>query len=95
MCAAYAKPASDLYLGEEFHWNAIQLVSCRTVSAPLRDFGWDHARIVDVVEQLLVSGKLKTDGVIQPIVPFDRAAEAYQESLEHPVGTVKLGVRVS
>jgi threonine dehydrogenase-like Zn-dependent dehydrogenase len=91
--AAYAGGAADLFLGQEFHWNAIQLVSCRTVSEPLRDYGWDHKRIVDVAEALLRSGQLRTEGIVQPIVPFAESAEAYRHIDEHPETCVKLGVR--
>jgi threonine dehydrogenase-like Zn-dependent dehydrogenase len=91
--AAYARGAEALRLGEEFHWNAINLISCRTVSVPLRDYGWDHARIVDLAESLLHAGAVRTDGVVQPIVPFEDAARAYREIDEHPERSVKLGIR--
>jgi threonine dehydrogenase-like Zn-dependent dehydrogenase len=91
--ADVAGPASGLNLGDEFHWNAIHLVSCRTVSQPLRDYGWDHARIVRLAEQLLVDGKVRTEGIIQPIVPFSEVQAAYQEIEARPDTSVKLGVR--
>jgi len=91
--AAYAGGAADLYLGLEFHWNAIHLVSCRTVSLPLRDYGWDHGRIVHLAEHLLRTGRLKTEGIVQPIVPFEESAAAYRQIDEHPETCVKLGVR--
>lgn len=91
--AAFAGGAAELYLGLEFHWNAIHLVSCRTVSLPLRDYGWDHQRIVRLAEQLLCSGRLRTDGIIQPTVPFEESAAAYRQIDEHPETCVKLGVR--
>src|SRR5687767_4550757 len=91
--AAYGSGASGLNLGDEFHWNAIDLVSCRTVSLPLRDYGWDHARILTLAETLLRTGRLKCDGIVQPIVPFEESAEAYRMIDEHPESCVKLGVR--
>ena len=93
--AYYGGMAADLRLGREFHFNAIQLVSCRTVSAPLRDYGWDHARVVQLAEELLRTGRIQTDGIIQPSVPFDDVAEAYREIDEHPERSVKLGVQFS
>jgi threonine dehydrogenase-like Zn-dependent dehydrogenase len=91
--AAYAGGAEQLRLGAEFHWNAIQLVSCRTVSLPLRDYGWDRARIEDLAEELLRRGRVSCDGVVQPIVPFEESAEAYRQIDEHPETCIKLGVR--
>ena len=70
-------------------------MSCRTVSAPLRDYGWDHARVVQLAEELLRTGRIQTDGIIQPSVPFDDVAEAYREIDEHPERSVKLGVQFS
>ena len=91
--AAYAGGADALRLGEEFHWNAIHLVSCRTVSLPLRDYGWDRARIVDLAEDLVRTGRVRHEGIVQPVVPFEESAEAYREIDEHPEACVKLGVR--
>jgi threonine dehydrogenase-like Zn-dependent dehydrogenase len=93
--ATYAGGAEHLRLGAEFHWNAIHLVSCRTVSLPLRDYGWDRERIVDLAEELIRTGRVRTDGIVQPIVSFDEAAEAYRMIDEHPEQCIKLGVRFS
>ena len=93
--AAYGSGASDLNLGDEFHWNAIDLVSCRTVSLPLRDYGWDHERILRLAETLLRSGRLKHEGVLDPIVPFEDAAEAYRRIDADASWATKLGVRFS
>lgn len=92
--AAYGRGGAEhLHLGDEFHWNAIHLISCRTVSLPLRDYGWDHTRIVDLAETLLRTGELRHEGIVHPIVPFDEAANAYRMIDEHPEHCVKLGVR--
>jgi threonine dehydrogenase-like Zn-dependent dehydrogenase len=88
-----AGPAAGLRLGDEFHWNAINLISCRTVSQPLRDYGWDHARIVRLGERLLLDGKIRVDGIVQPVVPFAEVQAAYQEIETRPDTSVKLGVR--
>lgn len=91
--AAYGSGASGLNLGDEFHWNAIDLVSCRTVSLPLRDYGWDHARILTLAETLLRTGRLKHEGVVDPIVPFEESAEAYRRIDADAAWSTKLGVR--
>jgi threonine dehydrogenase-like Zn-dependent dehydrogenase len=91
--AAYAGGAEALHLGDEFHWNAIHLVSCRTVSLPLRDYGWDHQRVETLAEDLLRTGRVRYEGIVQPIVPFAEAAEAYRAIDEQPQSCLKLGVR--
>lgn len=90
----YGGDAAGLRLGEEFHVNALQLVSARSESLPLRDApGWSLQRLVEVALGWLVSGRLRTEGIISPIVPFDAAAEAYREIDEHPERSIKLGIR--
>jgi len=91
--AAYGTGAAHLNLGDEFHWNAINLISCRTVSLPLRDYGWDHGRILELAETLMRTRKLRHQGVIDPIIPFDESPAAYRMIDEDPAGSVKLGVR--
>ena len=41
----------------------------------------------------LVSGRVSTEGIITPIVPFADAAEAYRAIDEHPEDSIKLGIR--
>jgi threonine dehydrogenase-like Zn-dependent dehydrogenase len=91
--AAYAGGAAHLHLGDEFHWNAVTLVSCRTVSLPLRDYGWDHERTVDLAETLLRTGRVRHEGIVDPIVPFEEAPAAYRRIDADPSTSVKLGVR--
>ena len=91
--AAYGSGASGLNLGDEFHWNAIDLVSCRTVSLPLRDYGWDHERILHLAETLLREKKLRHEGVLDPIVPFSETPDAYRRIDADAASAIKLGVR--
>jgi threonine dehydrogenase-like Zn-dependent dehydrogenase len=91
--AAYGSGAAGFNLGDEFHWNAIDLVSCRTVSLPLRDYGWDHERIVGLAETLLRDGRLRYEGVLDPIVPFGETPDAYRRIDENAASAIKLGVR--
>jgi threonine dehydrogenase-like Zn-dependent dehydrogenase len=83
----------QLYLGQEFHRNATNLVSCRSASEPFRDFGWGSARAQRLAERLIAAGQVHTDGVIQPVVPFEESADAYRQIDEHPETCIKLGVR--
>ncbi|MBI3972063.1 MAG: zinc-binding alcohol dehydrogenase [Chloroflexi bacterium] len=91
--ATYPGGADQLFLGQEFHRNATRLISCRTASEPHEDFTWSAARVQRLAEDFLRTARLRVDGIIQPIVPFDEAAEAYRSIDEHPEGCVKLGVR--
>jgi threonine dehydrogenase-like Zn-dependent dehydrogenase len=89
----YGGDSAGLYLGEEFHINELQLVSARAGSLPLRDSpGWTYTRLVETALAWLVSGRLKVDGIITPIVPFEDAAAAYRAIDEHPEESVKLGI---
>jgi len=90
----YGREATGLLLGEEFHINRLQLVSVRSQSLPLRDApGWTLDRMVRLAIDWLVSGRLRTEGIIHPIVPFAESADAYRTIDEHPAGAIKLGIR--
>jgi threonine dehydrogenase-like Zn-dependent dehydrogenase len=90
----YPGGAPDLYLGEEFHLNRLQLVSCRSESQPLRDApGWTLERLVETALRWLASGRLRTDGLVTPIVPFEQALEVYRLMDEHPDQCIKVGIR--
>ncbi len=92
----YSGEALGLYLGEEFHHNRLQLISCRTESLPLRDApGWSLERMVRTALDWLASGRLRVDGMVHPIVPFDQADEAYRMIDQQPDSAIKLGVRFS
>ena len=41
----------------------------------------------------LASGRIRTEGIIDPIVPFDQSAEAYRAIDERPAESIKLGIR--
>lgn len=90
----YGREATGLHLGEEFHINQVQVVSARAESLPLRDApGWTLGRLVEVTMGWLASGRLRTDGIITPIVPFAESVAAYRAIDEHPEQSIKLGIR--
>jgi threonine dehydrogenase-like Zn-dependent dehydrogenase len=92
----YGRDAAGLHLGEEFHINRLKLVSARAESLPLRDApAWNLARLVDVALGWLASGRLRTDGIVWPVVPFADAVEAYRAIDEHPERSIKLVIRFS
>ena len=41
---------------------------------------------------MLADGKFKTDEALDPVVPFDQAADAWRQVDESPQDSVKLGV---
>jgi len=85
--------APELRLGEEFHINRLTLVSARAESLPLRDHpAWDLARLVDVSLRWLANGRVRTEGIVTPVVPFADAVDAYREIDEHPERSIKLGI---
>jgi threonine dehydrogenase-like Zn-dependent dehydrogenase len=89
----YGKDAAGLRLGDEFHVNRQQLVSARVESLPLRDAPvWTLERLVEVALGWLVSGRLRAEGIVTPVVPFDESVEAYREIDEHPERSIKLGI---
>ena len=64
----------------------------RSDSEPWLDYGWDKKRGNKEAFDLLVDGRLNAEGLIDPIVPFNRVAEAYMQMNEHPEPGIKLGV---
>ncbi len=85
--------AKGLRLGEEWHINRISMLSSRAISDPNRDHPmWDSQRIKALSFELLRTGRVKVDGLVAPIVPFEQSAEAYRRIDEHPEESVKLGV---
>lgn len=94
MVSFYGRDAAGLYLGDEFHVNRLNLISVRAETLPMRDAPvWDLRRLVELALAWLVSGRIRTEGIISPIVPFEEAAEAYRAIDEHPESSIKLGIR--
>ncbi len=94
MISFYGRDATGLYLGDEFHVNRLRLISARSESLPMRDApGWTLDRMVRLGLDWLASGRLRVDGVVTPIVPFEKSAEAYRAIDEHPEQSIKLGIR--
>lgn len=81
-------------LGFEAHMNNATLFFSRACSEPNPDYprwGWD--RINSECWHMLSTGMLNSDGVIDPIVPFQLAADTYLDVVvEHPEKSVKMGV---
>ncbi len=92
----YGREATGLLLGEEFHINRLNLISVRAESLPMRDApGWTLDRMVRLGLDWLASGRIRTEGIIFPIVPFEESADAYRMIDERPAESIKLGIRFS
>lgn len=91
--AWYNEIRGGLDLGREAHHNRPRLVFPRAESEPHYDHPrWNNRRLADAAWQLLASGRLDCEPIVQPVVPFREAVEAYREIDEHPERSVKLGV---
>ncbi|MCX7591782.1 MAG: zinc-binding dehydrogenase [Kiritimatiellae bacterium] len=93
-CSYYQGTGSALRLDEEFFLARMTLkVSMPVWGNPSRDYpAWDDERIEDTVFRLMLGGKLDPEGIVCPVVPFEKAAETYMEMSEHPEKGVKMGV---
>ena len=89
---AYYHGEQGLRLAGEWHRNRIQVISSRACSEPLPQASWNFARIRAESLALLVEGRLQADDLIDPVVPFAAAADAYQEIDQHPERSIKLGI---
>ena len=84
--------AAGLDLGAEAHMNRPRLVFSRSNSDPNPDHpNWNHDRLIDEAWRLLASGRLETEAVVQPVVPFDDLAGEYPKIATDPGANVKLG----
>ena len=60
---------------------------------PSRDHPlWDDRDFEETARQLMREGRLQSDGLVHPIVPFEQSAEAYHRIQDDPDRVVKLGI---
>ena len=90
----YQGGAPQLRLGEEWHHNRLDMVSSMGAwGAPHRSGpGWDRARVMQTVVDLLAAGVLQVDGLPVRWFPFEQAVEAYAWLDEHPREAVKVAL---
>ncbi len=90
----YHGEARGLYLGEEFHFNRLILVSgARVESEPYREHPlWNRERVYSTITELFIKKKLNVQGIIDPIAKFNQVVEAYKMIDERSWECVKLGV---
>lgn len=92
---AFAKPfPAGLWLGQEAHYNYGKIIFSRACSEPNPEYPrWSRKRIEDVVWDMLMSGELNCEEIIDPVVPFEESAEAFCKYVDQePDKSIKLGV---
>ncbi len=83
-----------LNFGDYAHLMIPNIIFARACSDPNRDHPrWDFNRIMDVCWRMLSEGRIQCEDVVQPVVPFDESAEAYEDMDYHPENSIKLGVK--
>ena len=92
--AWYNGGATDLRLGEEWHFNRQVMVSgARLESQPYRDHPrWDSKRVEHTAVELFQKKRLSVEGMLQPRMPLSQAAEAYRIILDEPQKAVKCAI---
>lgn len=91
----YGPCGGQLDLGREAHFNNATLFFSRACSEPNPEAPrWSWDRVNARCWAMLCENQLQCDNIIDPVVPFDEAAEAYLEYVDlHPEKSVKMGVR--
>lgn len=91
---AFSKEINGLKLGREAHFNGAELVFSRASSEPNRDYPrWDRRRIEETCWAMLLGGHLDCEGIVDPVVPFDAAAEGFMRYVDREAElSIKLGV---
>ncbi|MDN7246455.1 zinc-binding alcohol dehydrogenase [Planococcus shenhongbingii] len=83
-----------LNFGREAHFNNAKIVFSRAASEPNPDYPrWNRKRIEDTCWELLMSGHLNCEDIIDPIIPFQDSAEAYIRFVDqHPELSIKMAI---
>ncbi|QHW33502.1 zinc-binding dehydrogenase [Paenibacillus rhizovicinus] len=83
--------------GREAHFNNAKIVFSRACSEPNPDHPrWDFKRIREACWDLLAAGKINCEEIINPVVPFEQSAEAYETYVDQkPEASIKLGVSLT
>ena len=89
----YKACKGGLDFGFEAHFNQPNLIFSRACSEPNREYPrWSFDRLCAACWALLAEGRLACDNIIDPVVPFDKAAETYMHIERDPSDSVKMGV---
>lgn len=91
----YKGDHSNLPFGAEWHHNRLELISSMPVwDNPSREAPqWDLARLEEAVVDFFRRGWLTSDGLVDPVVPFAQAADAFLHTFQDPSDAIKLCVQ--
>ena len=89
----YQGEAKGLFLGEEFHFNRLNILSSRTSSEPPRESTWDYRRFEDTLIELFVRGDLQPFGLPNPIVGPEELPETFGKIYHAPDEVIKVAVQ--
>jgi threonine dehydrogenase-like Zn-dependent dehydrogenase len=93
LLAFYLGDARGLYLGEEFHFNQLEIISARACSHPQRELFFNEDRIVETLIRLFCEGTLQPYGLPDPIVTPDELPEAYGKIRHASDEVIKVAAR--
>lgn len=84
-----------LELGAEWHHNRLELISSMPVwDNPLRDYPqWDQERLARTLIEMFRRQWLTSKGIVDPVVPFSQAADAFLSIYQNPSEAIKMGIR--
>lgn len=85
-----------LNFGREAHFNNAKIIFSRASSEPNPDYPrWNRKRIEDVCWEMLSSGFINCEDIVNPVVPFEEVTEAYSKYVDlNPELSIKLGVEL-
>jgi threonine dehydrogenase-like Zn-dependent dehydrogenase len=89
----YLGDAKGVYLGEEFHFNLLNIISARACSDPQRELYWNEQRFFQTLRTLYKQGTIKPYGLPSPITTMDKLPEAYGKIYHAPNEVVKVAVK--
>ncbi len=91
----YKSADTDLALGAEWHHNRLELISSMPEwGNPSREHPvWDLQRFRTTLIDMFRGGMLTGRGIVDPIVDFADAPQAFMDIYRNPVDSVKLGFR--
>lgn len=89
----YKECHGALNLGREGHFNQPNIIMSRACNPVNRDYPrWNFERICKTGWDMLTKGLLRCENIVNPVVPFEKAAETYEAIARAPQASVKLGV---
>jgi threonine dehydrogenase-like Zn-dependent dehydrogenase len=91
----YSGDASVLELSAEWHHNRLELIGSMPVwDNPMREYPiWDVERVQRTLESMFARKWLSSSKIVDPVVAFPDAAQAFMDIYRDPSDAIKLGIR--